>query len=331
MKIFLRLLPAFLPIFLFSMGHTRYSQTPDDLRVLAASDYQRLWDFSNQMEVYGITENRFEEFLWEGAVQALEFYESQLEYGPKFANQNIRRHLWEHPNLRHPIPLPMESKAITPNLAFEALNRFSTNWYGKWQTQEVQHKWLPVQEFKKEMANGYTLIGFQSCFTGDGVGWNYVVQKKETTVILGFVYHFDEYGTISFQNPHYALLNMDGQLTWVSNDHMYFEFVCQDPSCGDSKHYVITGGKYEKQDNALQLVTGFQAIYARRYPVPPSSFSSLPLPPTVDQKPLSKTPISNGLLKIYRGLKHRSKASIAAVKGKIYQGAIIAKLVQYLQ
>ncbi|WP_343486148.1 hypothetical protein [Allomuricauda sp. d1] len=230
------------------------------LRKTLSADYRQLAVFSKSINSFGINEKSFEQLFWEGALESLKFYRSSEGFNQLYVNQLIETELWLNPNLGHPLKRPDKYKTSISN-AFGALNQFSGEWHGKWQTMKVHHLWLPVRESNEKIEEGFALVGFQSCFTGDGFGWNYVVKENNNILVLGFVYHFDGEGSISAKNPHYAFVNPKNQLTWVSDDHIYYEFVCADYNCPHKKHYVITGAKYAKQPHKLKLVSGFQAIY----------------------------------------------------------------------
>ncbi len=227
---------------------------------LLTSDFQALADFTESLNGFGITSQKFHELFWDGATQSLLFYQRSQR-----ANRNVlkrMRHtdLWTHRDLGHPLQLPKADLTDTSR-AFTALGHFSGEWHGIWQSNEVHHLWLPVRRYQEVLSDQYGLVGFQSCFTGDGFGWNYVVEGRDSVLILGFVYHFDDQGTITSENPHYAQLNTNNQLTWVSDSHIYHEFVCDDLVCAEKRHYVITGAVYKKQTEATAIRDGFQAIY----------------------------------------------------------------------
>jgi hypothetical protein len=149
-------------------------------------------------------------------------------------------------------------------MVLSSLDQFSGTWHGNWGKMLVHHLWLPVRRFVQSIAEGTTLISFQSCFTGDGFGWNYVLEQGNQIIILGFILHFDDNGTITSKNPHYAFLNNSNQLIWVSEDHIYYEFICDNSNCSDEKHYVISGAAYEKHTNRVKLTSGFQTVYLPR-------------------------------------------------------------------
>ena len=331
MKITTVVLLFLTPVFLFSTDQHGTSNTGEAFRELVASDYQQLSYFSKHLALYEITEERFQELLWNGALKALLFYESQYDLNSITANRSIRSKLRDNSHLGHYLSPPQKNNSVTTPMAFSALERFSGTWYGQWKDQRVEHNWLPVRPCKKELGYDYTLIGFQSCFTGDGMGWNYVVQKKNTTVILGFVYHLDEHGDISFQNPHYALLNMGQQLTWVSNDHLYFEFVCHNPNCGSKKHYVITGGKYEILNEGLELVSGFQAVYVPEKNLPHPAFRKIPLSHDTNVMYSSISNYWKGLLNGSKRVMDKAQQTVKVSKEKMPLVPFIAKFVKYLQ
>jgi len=227
---------------------------------LLTSDYKRLTRFSENLKEYGITEESFENLFWEGLSKSRNFYSSSDHMGQSSVNHWIEKELLNHVDLYHPLEKPETLQTNSAN-AFSALHSFSGEWHGTWETMKVNHLWLSVQRTKNDLTDGFSIVGFQSCFTGDGFGWNYVVKEQNEIVILGFVYHFDDTGNITARNPHYAFVNTKHQLTWVSDNHIYYEFVCRDSKCGDKKHYVITGGQYEKRIQRTNLTSGFQAVY----------------------------------------------------------------------
>ncbi len=234
-----------------------YFEIPHQLSL----DYQQLSDFSPAMRSYGTTVAGFHQLFQEGAMESYQFYANRTSLAPFSVNRLINRELVPNTGLGHSIEKP---QTVIPNVdfAFQALNQFSGEWHGKWQQMPVHHLWLPVRRCKIELSSEVLLIGFQSCYTGDGFGWNYVVQEGEKIIVLGFVYHFDKRGMITSRNPHYAFLNPQQQLTWISDDHVYYEFVCENIHCRHGKHYVITGGQYAPKADKTTLLNGFQAVYA---------------------------------------------------------------------
>ncbi|GMN11594.1 hypothetical protein MTsPCn9_25280 [Croceitalea sp. MTPC9] len=233
---------------------------PENFNDILLSDYRNLSGFSEQMKAYGICKESFKELFWKGAEKSLDFYLSTEFLKESLVNSLVEKQLWMNSGLEHPINKPNTDKT-NASRASKVLNTFSGKWHGKWKAMKVHHLWLPVRKSSKELNHGFTLIGFQSCFTGDGFGWNYIVKKKNSIIVLGFVYHFDSNGQISSKNPHYAFLNSNNQLTWVSDSHIYYEFICNDSNCSNRKHYIITGAQYLQQPMGLKLISGFQAVY----------------------------------------------------------------------
>ena len=241
---------------------THYGVVSQALRDSLTLDFQLLNSFSEDLSAYAITRERFEVMFWEGAQSAYRFYQSPQRFRPSSVNQLLAGKFFPVGDSLHFLDHPDAIPTDLP-VALEALEAFSGKWYGQWKTMKVRHLWLPVQQTHEPLPKGPTLVGFQSCFTGDGFGWNYVVEEQGKAVILGFVYHFQNQGELK-GTPHYAYLNTQQQLTWVSNDHIYFEFVCDHQQCSQPKHYVITGGQYEQQGKSSKLVSGFQAQYVRK-------------------------------------------------------------------
>ena len=84
---------------------------------------------------------------------------------------------------------------------------------------EVRHLWLPLRKCHAGQAKGYELIGYQSCFTGDGFGWNYILRKDSDVLVLGYVYHFNANGKLAYGCPHFGFINGSGGLTWISTEY----------------------------------------------------------------------------------------------------------------
>jgi len=238
----------------------RAANLEEGLSDLLSGDYQELAAFSKKLSAFEVTEESFHLLFWEGLTKSFDFYESSKEIDPTEINRLIATELFSHTDLGHPFEKPEMSKTYFAK-AFHVLNQFSGEWHGRWETMKVHHFWLPVRKFNQAVAKKFTLVGFQSCFTGDGFGWNYLVKEGENITVLGFVYHFNGKGKISAKNPHYAFMNSNNQLTWVSDNHIYHEFICGSSDCFDTRHYVISGVKYEKQTQGLHSEYGFQTIY----------------------------------------------------------------------
>lgn len=234
----------------------------DSLSSLLLANYRALFIHSSSISDYGITEKTFEPLFWEGAARAIEFYRSNESVQEKSINKLIASDLQMNTSLGHAIKTPSPGNSSIKQV-IEALDQFSGQWHGMWKRMKVHHLWLPVVKHKKSISNEDTLIGFQSCFTGDGIGWNYIVKRGNKIVILGFVYHFGMNGRITAKNPHFAYLNSNNHITWVSDDHIYLESVCRKSNCIGEEHYIITGGKYEKNPEELIFVEKFQTTYLR--------------------------------------------------------------------
>ncbi|MEL6195036.1 MAG: hypothetical protein AAFR66_23465 [Bacteroidota bacterium] len=263
-----------------------------------SQDYQQLSAFSTAMGSYRTTIGDFQHLFLEGALESYQFYANRTRLAPFSVNRLISRELMPHAGLGHSIEKP---KTVIPNVdfAFQALNQFSGEWHGQWRDMKVHHLWLPVRQCKIELSRGVMLIGFQSCYTGDGFGWNYVVREGEKIIVLGFVYHFNERGMITSRNPHYAFLNPQKQLTWISNNHVYYEFVCDNIHCNHGKHYVITGGQYSPKVKKAKLLTGFQAVYSSDSLAKPS-FQQLVMDEITRTKELFFKKIISGCLQVGR-------------------------------
>lgn len=249
----------FLVISLNSYGHPLdFSSIDNQLQ----QDYQLLFRFSNQMRSYVVGEARFNALFQQGIETSLLFYEAACSSQHRFQRHAFEKTVFNASSLNHPINKQrVQQREVRP--PFKVLNGFSGKWFGKWKTMEVSHLWLPTRKCNFKVVLGYELIGFQSCFTGDGFGWNYLVRKGKNIVILGYVYHFDQKGELAYGNPHYGFPNNLGGLTWISNDHIYYEFLCKKKTCQLSTHYVITAVPYRTiQKPTFKELT--QAVYTNK-------------------------------------------------------------------
>ncbi|WP_108803891.1 hypothetical protein [Aquimarina sp. Aq107] len=220
----------------------------------------RLIFYSETMRSYDLRVEEFNQFFEEGLSKSLAFYKSLTYINNSDINNLIETNLYRNSGLNHHIAKPKVAK-INLSIALNSLSQFSGQWYGNWREMQVHHLWLPVRKCVQKITDEVTLMGFQSCFTGDGFGWNYVLKEKNQVIILGFVFHYkDNTNTIS-KNPHYAFLNNNNQLIWISEDHIYCEFVCNDSNCFQKRHYVISGAAYKEQTKQLNFTHGFQTIY----------------------------------------------------------------------
>lgn len=224
-----------------------------------AIDFQKIFEFSEKMELYNMTQQNFETYFLKGVMASYNFQQSSHYIKQSKLNRIIEKELIHYLDLKHPLKKPTKrnSKSLKSS---DVLNTFSGEWSGKWKSMDVNHLWFPFKEINLEISTEFKIIGFQTCFTGDGFGWNYLIQKGKRIIILGYVYHFDENGKLIYENPHYAFANNQNQLTWVSDNHIYYEFVCEDVKCTTSKHYVITAISYTST-NGLKFGIPFQAIY----------------------------------------------------------------------
>ncbi|MEO0570910.1 MAG: hypothetical protein AAF039_04330, partial [Bacteroidota bacterium] len=225
-------------------------------------DYQKLKGFTQKIEHYGISHEYFETLFWRGLSKAYHFHQSSNYIKRSNVNHYIEKELLQSPYLKHPLKKP-EKNTSKSDKSLAVLNSFSGEWHGKWQSMHVEHLWLPIRKCTIKTGLEYEIIGFQTCFTGDGFGWNYLVRKDGKIIILGHVYHFNKKGTLDYENPHYAFLNDQSQLTWVSDNHVYYEFVCNDSHCDFDSHYVITAIPYSNK-NTLKFGTPIQAIYTAK-------------------------------------------------------------------
>ncbi len=223
------------------------------------NDYSMIYAFSPKMKKYNMNRANFEKLFREGLEKAFCFHQSENHFNQSNINQIVEEKLSYSLCLKHALKRP-SINTIEIDKSVEVLNSFSGQWHGKWQSMNVRHLWLPTRKCNSKYGFEYKIIGFQTCFTGDGFGWNYLIQKDGKTIILGHVYHFDEHGILDYENPHYAFLNNQKQLTWISDTHIYYEFVCTNRNCRSDNHYVITALPYSNE-SAIKFGSPHQAIY----------------------------------------------------------------------
>jgi len=228
---------------------------PSQLKI----DYYQLNRCTRQMEAYKIDPITFRLLFREGLQKAIQFYNSP-ERHPEIKLKKIIKPF----HLQYPTVHAVQRQRVAHTQLEEgitALNRFAGSWYGLWKETKVEHLWLPVRQVSQSLTDDFQLLAFQSAFTGDGIGWNYLVQHDEEVLLLGFVYHYDAGGAQIAKTPHYAFLDQEGQITWITEDHIFFETVCHENHGLSGKHYVITGEAYEKKTKKDRLIHRFQAIY----------------------------------------------------------------------
>ena len=221
-------------------------------------DYQKLCRFSNHMKRYEVGVSDFSTFFQKGVEASLAFYKASCLPQSIKAIENFERKIYQDSSLIHLIKKQHQLKEFQN--PFKVLDRFSGKWFGKWKSMDISHLWLPLRKCHASQAMGYELIGYQSCFTGDGFGWNYILRSGTNVLILGYVYHYNKNGQLAYGNPHYGFVNGSGGLTWVSNDHLYYEVLCQKASCKSGKHYVITAVPYSTIQKP-SYAKGTQAVY----------------------------------------------------------------------
>ena len=239
---------------------SQFSNAHKSPKATLLSDYLNLVAFSRKMEGYGQTVEEFSGSFTEGLSKSLAFYQAAT-IGQSEISSIVEAKLCGNSSLYHPIKKPRATQ-LSLSTAFSSLQQFAGKWHGNWKNMQVHHLWLPVRKLHQPITDDVTLMGFQSCFIGDGFGWNYVVKQCDQILMLGYVVHFADDGTIRSENPHYGFLNNSNQLIWVAEDHVYHEFICNHSGCASTKHYVISGAGYEQHTERLKLTDGFQTIYS---------------------------------------------------------------------
>ncbi len=239
-----------------------------------STDYDSLLEFSELREM---SNTNFNALFWEGLEESIDFYLSPKRMRASVLSRSIDKRLLPHADFGYKLVRP---EIINPNFSFavNSLNSFAGNWTGYWEDMCVNHFWLSVRTSDFHFVKGCTLVGFQSCYVGDGIGWNYLVRRANHMIILGFVCHMNREGKVLAQNPHYGYLTKNKQIIWVTNDHLYFEFISNSDTYHNPRQYVIAGSKYECTNKKPVLGVGFQTVYQSGTSIKWSQFKYLILP-----------------------------------------------------
>lgn len=240
-------------------------------KVLLIRDYQALIT-NKESEICSIvSESGFIDLFNNGIKESFLMLQNTL------ADKNISRHprklkkaLRLVKTFKHPVssksPKFRKKIAISSNKNhYSAFADFRGKWHGKWKDNNVNQLWLAPKyvdvqlgfENKKEII----LKAFQTVFIGDGIGWNYTVEFKGKTFVLGFTYHFNKNHEIYLERPHLGFIQKDNAIVWLTKDHIYIEFICKNEKCiAMPLHYCISGVHFEALDKN-RYKEAFQAIY----------------------------------------------------------------------
>lgn len=245
------------------------------IQPLLSQDHESLQNNVRRDYMGQVSKDYFTELFYEGIERANQLF--YREYFTKYAQKKYTKgvkkiiHSYASTSEYHSIEKHLIDKNIQGSLgvwpADSIFDVFSGEWYGTWKSEEVDHFWLRTQKLPnlsvfEEME--FSIVAFQSVYTGDGIGWNYLMEKEGMRYMLGFVVHFNEAGNIYLKRPHIGIPQLNGSIIWKTKDHMYVEFVCNKHSCDiKPEHYVITGISFISRKKNLKLIESFQAIYTR--------------------------------------------------------------------
>jgi len=223
-----------------------------------------------------LSKEQFISLFYKGIEKAHELFSE--EYYSKNARKKyekgVKKILHAHRSLleNHGIEIPLINPNIQPSLKAWSMvgdsifESFSGEWYGSWRAQDVNHYWLPTHNLSFLSMDGIeiSVLAFQSVFTGDGIGWNYVIQKEDIKFLLGFVVHFNDLGRIYLERPHIGIPQENGAIIWKTKDHMYLEFVSSLHRYNKEEEcYIIVGISFYAHKKNLRLIEAFRAIYTR--------------------------------------------------------------------
>lgn len=248
------------------------SKNINEISQLVIDDYYQLISDSPKTHLFSIDADSFSKLFEGGLEQSLFMLQNTL------ADKNISRHprkLKKALRLVKTFKHPISSKsakfqkkiAMSSNKNhYSAFADFRGKWHGKWKDSNVNQLWLAPKyvEVQLEFENKKEIIlkAFQTVFIGDGIGWNYTVEFKGKTFVLGFTYHFNKNQEIYLERPHLGFIQKDNAIVWLTKDHIYIEFICKNEKCiGMPLHYCISGVHFEAYDKKISFKETFQAIY----------------------------------------------------------------------
>lgn len=145
------------------------------------------------------------------------------------------------------------------------LKDFSGKWFGRWRNSNVNHTWLSPVKLNKTISIdslSFSVKAYQSAFTGDGLGWNYLIEQDHELYLLGMTYHYQA-GEITMRRPHVGLSQSEDTIVWLTKDHTYYEYTCQCDNIGLPEHYLIDGVYFYEDSERVEKAEGFRAIYSR--------------------------------------------------------------------
>lgn len=251
------------------------------LKELLKKDYNELSKQINSRFFKKISLKTFTSLFYEGIHQSIPFIESfrqpeQINLYQKRIRKILRSRRVAAINQHKIMPLRIDKKSCKAMLNWsgsghQVFSAFSGRWFGHWESNRVEHYWLPprnVSGLPHSFPFGVSIQAYQSAFTGDGFGWNYQIHRNGKSSIIGYVCHFDAHGNIYMKRPHIGVPQSDNSIIWMTNDHVYYEFICRNEKHQNlSTHYVISGAYFQKGKKILKV---FQEIYVNGFPFAPN-------------------------------------------------------------
>ena len=157
------------------------------------------------------------------------------------------------------------SLSIFEKAEINVFRRFMGKWSGYWKKYYVEQYWLKPKKVNIPL-KAYTIELIQTVYIGDGIGWNYVISIGDKYYVLGFSCHLNSKGKVNLKRPHIGFLHQTNGLVWLTEDHLYFEFICRNKAhINIPPHYVINGMSYVKNGKNFFINDQFSTTYISGY------------------------------------------------------------------
>ena len=238
-----------------------------EIKRLLIQDYSKLKSTVKSKIFNDVTEKEFQFLFYEGIEESIAFLDTiQLPKHQHEYQQIIQKTLkWQN---RQHIKLPshqINSKTtieVKVNKGYELFKSFTGKWFGLRDSKFVNHYWLSPWKLKNSSLGVLLIESFQTAFTGDGFGWNYQINYKEASYIIGYVCHFDDTGKIVMKRPHVGIPLTDHSIIWLTKDHVYIESIYQNKASSNSrKYYIISGVYFDRLSINFKIMKFFQEVY----------------------------------------------------------------------
>lgn len=233
-------------------------------------DYHRLKSNFQDGNLFDLNAESFIKLFLQGLEGSFQMHQDFIESKTRYP-EVLKMGMPMLTDLSHPLPkrrlrLLKKGHLKSNRHHYEVFADFRGMWHGKWKENKVDQSWQSPRYVDEPLGfegfNDLSLKAFQTVHIGDGIGWNYTVEKAGKTIVLGFTFHFNEHNEIYLRRPHLGFVQKKNTLLWLTKDHIYIEFICKSKKCKKLPlHYSISGLSFEKSREKLTLKEAFQAIY----------------------------------------------------------------------